>query len=130
MKKIRGMLILLSAVLGAAVHAEDVAVRLGESDFIIPLKQVDATQLYSFKEGKGYPAVESVLARRKTWKLSVGAAAELGKGVNVPFVSASTRLSPIFFDTGNNDLYFGLWVGNPSHGDKVIWGLSASTALW
>jgi hypothetical protein len=131
--KIKGLILaafLAGPIWAPAVKAEDVAFRLGENDFIVPLRQVEAVQLYSFGEGKGYPAVESVLARRSTWKVSVGAAAELGTGVNVPFLSAATRLTPRFFDTGNNDLYFGVWVGRPSKGDRVLWGVSASTALW
>lgn len=133
MNKIKGLILsvfLAGPLMVPAVQAEDVAFRLGRNDFLVPFKQVDATQLYSFEEGKGFPAVQSILARRKTWQLSVGAAAVLGTGVNVPFVSVATRLSPRFFDTGNNDLYFGIWVGKPSSGGKALYGLSASTALW
>lgn len=143
MNKVKGLILLAVLALGptwaqagdavsinSLAAPQDVAFRFGRNDFIVPLREVEATQLYSFKEGKGYPAVESVFARRKTWKLSVGAAAELGTGVNVPFLSVSTRLSDKFFDTGNNDLYFGAWVGKPSKGEKVLWGISASTKLW
>lgn len=122
--------VLILAAIAPAVRAEDVIFRAGGADFIAPLRQVEAVQLYSFDQGKGYPAVESVLARRKTWKLSVGAASELGTGVNVPFLSVSTRLSPFFFNTEGNELYFGAWVGKPSNGEKVLYGLAATTRLW
>lgn len=130
MKKIKGLVLLALLAAPLVARAEDVAFRLGENDFLIPFKQVSAVQLYSFEEGKGFPAVETVLAARKSWKVSVGAASVLGSGVNVPFVSVATRLSPRFFDIGDNDLYFGAWVGKPSRGERVLYGVSASTKLW
>lgn len=111
-------------------HAEDVAFRAGGADFLVPLKIVSATQLYSFKEGKGFPALETTLIEKRRFKFSAGAAAELGTSVNVPFVAFSTRLSRSFFDTANNQLYFGVWVGKPSDKKGAIWGLAASTELW
>ncbi len=132
MNKIKGLILSVVLALAAAqaVHAEPVAVNVGENTFVLPLQVVSGTQLYSPELGKGFPGLETVLAQRKTWRLSVGAAPVLGTSANVPFVSLSTRLSPRFFDTADNDLYFGAWAGWPSDRSKAVFGISASVALW
>lgn len=76
----------------------------------LPFQNMNGTELYSVREGKGYPALESVLyqsPRRRT-QVSIGAAAELGASKAVPFVGAQLRLPEKFFDTSNNDLFFGV----------------------
>lgn len=128
-KKPRGYCLAL-LMLGAVANAEPVSVRVGENTFVLPLQVVSGVQLYSPELGKGFPGLETVLAQRKTWRLSAGAAPVLGTGVNVPFVSVSTRLSPRFFDTADNALYFGGWAGWPSDKSRAVFGLSASVALW
>ncbi len=134
MKRIAAVLAVLAFAL--PVFAEEPVIvgpihfDVGSDTFIVPFKVVAGVQLYSPELGKGFPGLETVLARRKSWKLSVGAAPILGTSANVPFVSLSTRLSPRFFDISGNDLYFGAWAGKPSDGQHVIFGLSASTALW
>lgn len=134
MKKIKGLILaglLLGPILAPAAKAEPVSVKLTEeTTLVLPLQVVSVVQLYSPDLGKGFPALETVLASRKTWRLSAGAAPVLGTSENVPFVSLSTRLSPRFFDTSDNDLYFGAWAGKPSDQDSWTWGISASVALW
>lgn len=129
MKKL--LLLLSLSFLVSAAKAEPVSVKLSEkTTLVLPLQVVSGVQLYSPELGKGFPGLETVLVQREAWRLSAGAAPVLGTSVNVPFVSVSTRLSPRFFDTSDNDLYFGAWVGKPSDGERVIFGLSASVALW
>jgi hypothetical protein len=136
MQKMRLMILALVALVAALmsapkVYADPLSVKLSEkTTMILPLQIVSGVQLYSPEEGKGFPGVETVLLQRLTWRLSVGAAPILGTDVNVPFASVATKLSPKFFDTSNNDLYFGVWAGKPSNGKHVIFGVSASVALW
>lgn len=121
---------------GAFAHSDPIAVSTKVGKFILPLQVVNATQLYSFKEGKGFPAVETVLWARRTFELTGGAAAILGTDTNVPFMGIQTRLSEKFFDTAGNSLRFGFWIGLPSRaiGDadkpKPVWGIKSSIALW
>lgn len=111
-------------------YAESISTNLGGNTFVLPFQEVNATQLYSFEDGKGYPGLETVLARRGRYQLTFGAAPVLGTSVNVPFVALQHRLNPSIFDTSNNDLQFGLWAGKPSEGKSWTWGVKASTALW
>ncbi len=112
-------------------YAEPVSLGLTEkTTAILPLQVVSGVQLYSPELGKGFPGLETVLIQRKSWRLSAGAAPVLGTSANVPFLSLSTRLSPRFFDTNDNDLYFGVWAGKPSDGKRTVFGVSASVPLW
>ncbi len=113
-------------------YAEPISVQLSEkTTLVLPLQIVKATQLYDFKEGRGFPAMETVLLKRGDGELTFGAAPVLGSSVNVPFVGLQVKLSDVFFDTSDNDLRFGLWAGRRSDGDKhVLWGIKASVALW
>jgi hypothetical protein len=132
MQKMRLMFALV-ALFAAAVpaFAEPVSFKVTENTTIIlPLQVVQGVQLYCPELGKGFPGAETVLVTRKAWRLSAGAAPILGTEVNVPFVSLSTRLSPKFFDTSDNQLYFGVWAGKPSNKDRAVFGISASVALW
>ena len=129
MKRLSALLAVL--LFSVPAFAEPVSFKLSEkTTLILPLQVVSGVQLYSPELGKGFPGAETVLIQRKTWRLAAGAAPVLNTGVNVPFLSISTRLSPKFFDVDDNDLYFGAWAGKPSNGKHVIFGLSASTALW
>lgn len=120
----------IGMLLTPAVYAQDVAFEFKGFKAMVPLKVVNAIQLYSFDEGKGYPAVETVLVEKKNFRLNLGAASVLGTSENVPFVSLETRLSDKFFDISNNDLYFGAWVGKQSDQKDGTWGLAASIQLW
>ncbi len=128
--------VLLGALAGAA-KAEPIQFTTGGGHaFVLPLQSVSGTQLYSFREGKGFPALESVLyvSPRKKFQATFGAAAELGRSVAVPFAGAQWRLSERFFDTSDNDLYFGLALAKHPDSAKSWRGvevtLKASTALW
>lgn len=111
-------------------YAEDIKFSAGGNDFILPFQQVQAVQLYSFDEGKGFPGAETVLVSRGRSHVSFGAAPVLGTNVNVPFLSVSTRLTERLFDTNDNELFFGAWVGRASKGKDTLWGISCSTKLW
>ena len=131
MQKLLAVLaVILWAGLESPTWAESVSVDIFGNTFVLPLKEVNGLQLYSPELGKGFPGIETTLIRRKTWRLSVGAAPVLGTSSNVPFVSVATRLSPDYFDISNNDLYFGVWAGKPSNIDRAVFGVAASVALW
>jgi len=130
MKAIAALAVLFAFAPVTHARSGDIAIDIKGTTFTLPLQNVNATQLYAFSEGKGYPALESVLISHGKIRLSAGAAAELGTGINVPFVSISTRLSERFFNVGDNDLYFGVWGGKPSHGGRAIFGIQASQKLW
>lgn len=122
--------IVIGICLTPAAYAEPISVDLGGNTFILPLQVVQGTQLYSFEEGRGYPALETVLATRKNFRLTFGAASVLGTSANVPFVSLQTRLSERFFDISDNSLYFGVWVGRQSRPNETRYGISAGIPLW
>lgn len=132
MKKLLVSLFIIGNLLGISgyVSAEPLAVDIGGLKFIVPLQKVDAIQLYSFRDRKGYPAAQSVLIEKGKFQFAAGAAAVLGTSENVPFVSLQTRLSESFFDTSDNALWFGLWIGQESHQKDSTYGISASISLW
>ncbi len=127
---------ILSAILflapPAAVKAatDPIHVDVGGYSFILPLQKADAVQLYSLRDKKGFPGLETVVCAKGRLQLTLGAAPVLGTSKNVPFASVTTRLSPVFFDTSNNDLRFGVWIGKESGQKKATWGLSATVPLW
>lgn len=107
----------------------------GGHALLLPLQNVSGTELYSLRAGKGYPALESVLytTPRRKFQITAGAAAELGTSHAVPFAGAQAKLPQRFFDTSNNDLFFGVAVAK--HTDVKSWRgvevtLKASKALW
>lgn len=128
----RSICIIFLGLLSMTAHAATLplSVDVFGTTFILPLQKVSAVQLYSFRDKKGYPALETVLASKWKWQLSAGAAVVLGESKNVPFASLKTRLSPRFFDTTNNEIFFGAWVGQESKTKRTTWGLSASVPLW
>jgi len=133
MNKIKGLILFLAfgtffSLANASSNA--IKARIGETDFILPFQVVNATQLYSLKDGKGYPGAETVLVAHGRYQLTAGAAPILGTDVNVPFVGFQHRLNPEIFDTSNNDLQFGVWAGKPSVGKSWTWGIKASIQLW
>lgn len=128
MKKLLLTLALLAGPTWAM--AEKLSFQAGETLFTAPLLVVNATEVYSFREGKGYPGLETVLVRRGNFIGTFGAAAVLGESQNVPFVSVQTRLSPKFFDTSNNELLFGVWVGKEPKKRGLTAGLLATVPLW
>ncbi len=106
--------------------------------FILPLQKVKATQLYSFRDKRGYPGAETVIAGwgstdaegdRKV-ELSFGAAPVLGTAENVPFVALQRKLPASHFDVANNSLMFGVWIGKESDKKRATYGVKASVALW
>ena len=127
--KLIGLALFLVATPGV-LKAEPVSIDLGGNTFILPLQVVSGVQLYSFEEGRGYPALETVLIERKSFRFTFGAAAVLGTSANVPFVSLQTRLTEKFFDINDNNLYFGVWVGRQSRPNEVRYGISAGIPLW
>src|SRR3990167_5975275 len=112
------------------VEVKTVKVDTGFGSFYLPFQVVNGTQLYSFKDGRGYPGAETVLASCWRYQLTAGAAPVLGTDVNVPFVAIQHRLNPNIFDTSDNELQFGVWAGKPSVGKRWTLGVKASVPLW
>lgn len=112
--------------------------RAAGTDFIVPFQKVKGTQLYSLQDKKGYPGVETVLAgwgakdAQGDWQgeLTFGAAPVLGTSNNVPFFGLQARLPAKFFDTSNNSLMFGAYLGRESGQKRATWGIKASISLW
>jgi hypothetical protein len=128
------LLLLLMMVLPGATFAatNPVSVNLGGTTFVLPLQKVQAVQLYSLNDKKGYPGVETVLAswRKDTIHVTAGAAPVLGTSKDVPFASLTFRLPSRFFDTSNNTIMFGGFIGKESGKPHATYGLSATIALW
>ena len=138
--------LLSAALLGAAIlarprpaYASNDPIRFefaGGHALLLPLQNVAGTELYSFRQGKGFPALESVLyaTPSRRFNISAGAAAELGTSHAVPFAGIGFRLPQRFFNTDNNDLYFGAAFAKPSDAPKSWRGvevtLKASKPLW
>lgn len=131
---------LMSLAVSAPVMAgsNPLSVNFGGTTFVLPFQKVSATQLYSSRDKKGYPGAETVLAawgkkddagNQKT-QLTFGAAPVLGTSQNVPFIGVQTRLSPKYFDTTNNSILFGVWVGKESNQKRSTYGVKASVPLW
>lgn len=114
----------------AYAATDPLKVRVGATDFLLPLQKVSGTQLYSFRDKKGYPGLETVVVMRGTGQLTVGAAPVLGTSENVPFVGVQFRLPARFFDLSNNELMFGAWVGRESDQKRATWGIKATIPLW
>ncbi len=136
-------IILSMAAAPARAASDPLRVRLAGTDWILPLQKTSVTQLYSFAEGTGYPAVETVLAgwgdieadSGHRQQLTAGAAAVLGTSHAVPFIGIQTRLSNKFFDTSNNALLFGVWAGHRDdvpHPKRVFneAGIKVSRPIW
>lgn len=127
------LIVVLFAVLASA-HAfaatNPLSIQVGAHTFVLPLQKVSGTELYSFRDGKGFPALETVLYNYKKFQVTFGAAAVLGTTQNVPFLGAQFVLPTKFFDTTNNDLLFGAYAGK-EHGKKGLTvGIKASKPLW
>lgn len=128
--------VILAPLFTPVAHSEPIALETAVGTFVLPFQVVNGTQLYSFKEGKGFPGAETVLYSKGRYQVTFGGAPVLGSDVNVPFVGVQHRLNPAIFDTGDNELQFGVWAGKPSHaleeGKKpsIVWGVKASVPLW
>lgn len=138
----------LALVVGASTTP--VAVNLTPSlSLDCPFQKVSATELYSWHEGKGYPAVETVLLDWQGHKgipistlqgkfniteiqLTFGAAPVIGTSANVPFLAIQTRLPTSLFDISNNSLMFGIWGGHESDKGRHGWiyGIKSSIPLF
>ena len=126
------VLMMLSASISAAAATNPVKVHVAGTDWILPLQKVQAVQLYSVTDKKGYPGVETVIAswNKDNAHLTLGAAPVLGTSQNVPFASLSFRLPSRFFDTSNNTLMFGAFIGKEADKPHATVGVAASIALW
>jgi hypothetical protein len=111
-------LFLAAMVLGALLASKPAHAREGDIEFTtpgghtfkLPFQSVDATQLYSFREGRGFPGLQTVLyaSPRKKFQASFGAAAELGESRAVPFAGAQWKLTERLFRVDDNRLMFGV----------------------
>lgn len=133
------LLLMLGPVFAPAAHAisNPLSLTFGSHTFVVPFKQVDATQLYSFKEGRGLPGLQTVLYSYKSGvHFDIGAGPLLGSSSVVPFVSAQFLLPKNVFDPSVGPIWLGPWVGRQFRSAKLgtsqvtLWGLNASIALW
>lgn len=106
------------------------AVHFGGHAFLVPLQTFGATQLYSFRDGKGFPGLETAVYTFKKFQVTFGAAATLGTSNAVPFVGAQFTLPAKFFDTKNNSLLFGVYAGKEQGRKGLTVGIKASQPLW
>ena len=130
MKKLIVLLFAVMAVVPTFAASKPLSVALGAHTFILPLQKVSGTELYSFKDGKGFPALETVLYSYQKFQVTFGAAAVLGTTQNVPFLGAQFVLPSKFFDTVNNDLLFGVYAGKEHEKHGLTVGIKASKPLW
>ena len=124
---------------GSAFAATNpVSVNFAGTTWVLPLQKVQAVQLYSVNDKKGYVGAETIVAswgsadlygNRKA-SLSLGAAPVLGSSQNVPFASLKLRLPSRFFDGSNNSIMWGVFVGKESNKPHASVGVAASIQLW
>lgn len=114
--------------------AQDVLFELGNLNINIPLKVVKAAELYvtSGGKGKGFTGAESVLLSNKIKTLEgvFGGAVSPSDNENFIYVGAQGKLSDSFFDTSNNDIFFGGFVGRNFRRNENYCGIKASVPLW
>lgn len=122
MKKILFSLVLLFG-LSVTGKADPISINTDYGNFILPFQVVHGTQLYSSKLGKGFLGFETVLYSKGSYEVTFGGAPVVGTDVNVPFLAIQRTLSPKVFDTSDNDLRFGVYVGKPSR--RVVPGEKA-----
>lgn len=127
MKKAIFAILMLLAV---KTHGENLSLDFGGTTFILPLQVVNATQMYSMDEKRGFTGAETTVLTRGDFDLTLGAATGYGNGVSFPFVGAQIKLPSRFFDTSGNDLKFGAWVGKDYDSNKTLYGLKGSIPLW
>jgi hypothetical protein len=138
MKKAMAVVLVMMAFCAPVFSAQNgqvIGIKTDAGNFLLPFQIVNGTQLYSFREGKGFPGAETTLWMKGRCEFTFGAAPVIGTDINVPFAGVQTRLSPAVFDTTNNDLLFGVWVGKPSRRisnerPTWLWGVKASVPLW
>lgn len=138
MKKLLSLLFVVFSCGAAFASTNPVSFNAFGTTWVLPLQKVQAVQLYSVSDKKGYPGAETVLAawgsmdnygNRKA-SLSFGASPVLGTSQNVPFASLKFRLPARLFDTTNNSIMFGAFVGKESNKPHATYGVSASIQLW
>lgn len=127
---VAGMVVFLAAVHPLFAATNPIAFRLGQNTFLLPFQKVGGTQLYSFRDGKGFPGLETSLYTYQKFSLTFGAAAVLGQSTAVPFLGAQFVLPSRFFDTQNNDLLFGGYVAKEQGRKGLTVGIKCSKPLW
>jgi hypothetical protein len=137
MKKLMAVLMVVMASSSAFAFENSLSFKAGNHAFTVPFKQLDVTQLYSFKEGKGFPALQTVVYDYKARAhVAFGAAPVIGSSNAVPFVSGQVLLSKGIFDPSVGPMWLGVWVGKQfksaalDQPEKTMWGINASVALW
>ena len=91
---------------------------------------VNATQLYELSEEHGFTGAETTVVSFGDGELVVGAATGYGNGIQFPYLGVQARLPSTFFDTSNNTIKFGVWIGRDYDSDDTKGGIKASMALW
>jgi hypothetical protein len=116
--------------LSSVASAETLKADFGSFSAILPLQVVDVIQLYEFSAGEGFTGAQTTLIASEAFHLNFGGATGYSKGTAFPFVSIDTRLTEKFFDTSDNELRFGAWIGRDFGAKENKWGVAASIALW
>ncbi len=127
---ILGMGAFLLAVHPLFAATNPIAFKVGQNSFLVPFQKVSGTQLYSFRDGKGFPGLETALYSFQKFQVTFGAAATLGTSNAVPFVGAQFTLPARFFDTSNNAILFGGYAAKEEGRKGFVYGIKASTPLW
>lgn len=112
------------------VRTETISVNIGGLDFLLPLQEVGASQLYDFDAGRGFAGVETNLVKRGDGALVFGGATSTAGNPAFPYVGLNLRLPSPPFDISNNDLLFGVWIGRDFGADKTFFGIKGSLNLF
>lgn len=123
------MLFALLMLLSVGAKAENLSFDFGSFTFIAPLQVVNVTQMYSFEDEHGFTGAQTPIVSRGNVDLTIGAATGYSAGVQFPFIGLQTRLG-MPFDTSNNALKFGVFVGRDYDAKDTKLGLLASIPLW
>lgn len=121
----------LCAGLGAApVGAEPISVDVAGLKLILPFQEVGASQLYDFREGRGFAAVETNLVRRGDCALVFGGGTSTAGTTAFPYVGLNVRLPSPPFDISNNELRFGVFYGRDFAEERDFYGVKGSVGLF
>lgn len=111
-------------------NAETLSVNILGLDWLLPFQETNASQLYSFEEGRGFAAIETNLAKRGDGALVFGGATSTAGSPAFPYIGVNIRLPSPPFDISDNELTFGPWIGRDSGAKETFWGVKASLGLF
>src|SRR5688572_10244768 len=93
------LMLAIAIVLGAvaSVQAEPLSLDFGGTTLILPLQSVNATQMYSLDEERGFTGAETTVLTKGDFDLTLGAATGYGNGISFPFIGAQIKLPSKYF---------------------------------